>query len=66
MPFNLDRYNRFLNVGEDNLFTSTHGTVTAIIKPVRNQVTGEIQRGPYEAYRRQYGHRGKPPDKKGA
>ncbi len=55
----------WVNLGQDIVYMNSYGAVTAIIKPVRNQVTGEIQGGPYEAYRR-YQIMGKPPDKKGA
>ncbi|OKP81626.1 hypothetical protein A3842_11140 [Paenibacillus sp. P3E] len=56
------RYERLLDLGQDYVCTDSHGAITAIIKPVRNQVTGEIQRWHQGAYRRPYARMGKLPD----
>jgi hypothetical protein len=56
------RYERLLDLGQDYVCTDSHGAITAIIKPVRNQVTGQYQVSHYEAHRRSYGRMGKPPD----
>ncbi|KWX79932.1 hypothetical protein [Paenibacillus jilunlii] len=52
----------WFNIGLDIVHMDTCGSITAIIKPVRNQVTGEIQRWHQEDYRSPYKRMGKPPD----
>lgn len=49
----------WINIGLDYVHIDTCGSITAIIKPVRNQVTGEIQTNLAGAYTRH-----KPPDRK--
>lgn len=56
------RHENLLDLGRECICTDSHGAITAIIKPVRNQFTGELQRWHHEAYRRSYGRMGKPPD----
>lgn len=50
----------WLGVGVDYVLLDTYGSITGIIKPVRNQVTGEVQSSLTGAYTRY-----KPPDRKG-
>lgn len=50
----------WLGIGLDYILIDTYGSITAIIKPVRNQVTGETQNGLTGAYTRF-----KPHDRKG-
>lgn len=52
----------WINLGQDYVHMDSYGSITAIIKPVRNQVTGEIQRPLYDAHIHLYDIMGKPPD----
>lgn len=56
---NLDRYKHWYNLGHDSVYTDRYGSITGVVKPVRNQVTGKLQTRLYDPHRR-------PPDRKGA
>lgn len=55
----------WVHLGQDYAYMDARGAITAIIKPVCNQVTGKMRNSNYEAHRRVY-DRGKPLDQKGA
>lgn len=54
------------HIGQDYVYMDAGGAITAIVKPVRNQLTGKIRNSNYEAHKWSYDRATKSTNQKGA